>query len=370
MSSRFVSAVANLVLGPPGRQRVRASQSLLALLVYTAFAGLQYVGVRYGMLAADEAIWLTLFYLTGSLLFYVVIRSGLNERIASDPSLTLPQCAFGMLVSAGAYAITGPARSVAMALVVLIMMFAMFALRPAQSRALAMFAFALLGAVMLWKSRTEPSRYRPAVEAINALAVGIVLTCVAVLAGRMGVMRDRLRAQKIELERALERIGQLATRDDLTGLVNRRHMNTLMQAEQARQRRSSLKMTIALLDIDLFKRVNDSHGHLAGDAVLKAFAEAGSQVLRATDVLARWGGEEFLLMLPAATPEQALQSMQRLRHGLAKVSFDAIAPGLQVTFSAGLSACGDDETLEACIERADQAMYRAKTQGRNCSVLA
>ena len=275
-----------------------------------------------------------------------------------------------MLASAGAYAITGPACSVATALVVLIMMSAMFALRPAQSRALAMFAFALLGAVMLWKSRTEPSRYRPAVEAINALAVGIVLTCVAVLAGRMGVMRDRLRSQKLELERALERIGQLATRDDLTGLVNRRHMTALIQAEQARQRRTPLKMTIALLDIDLFKRVNDSHGHPAGDAVLKAFAEAGSQVLRATDVLARWGGEEFLLMLPAATPAQALQSMQRLRDGLAKVSFDAIAPGLQVTFSAGLSACGDDDTLEACIERADQAMYRAKTQGRNCSVLA
>jgi diguanylate cyclase len=365
-----LSAAAHVVLGPPGRQRVRASQTLLALLVYAAFAGLQYLGVGYGMLDGADALRLTVLYLAGSLSFYAVIRSGLNERIASDPSLTLPQCWFGMLVSAGAYAITGPARSVGLALVVMIMVFAMFALRPAQSRALAIFAGLLLGAVMLWKSRTDPLRYRPAVEAIHFLAMCIVLACVAVLAVRMGVMRDRLRSQKLELERALERIGQLATRDDLTGLVNRRHMNTLMLAEQARQRRGATKMTIALLDIDLFKRVNDDHGHQAGDAVLKAFSNAGLQALRETDVLARWGGEEFLLMLPGTTPEQALHSIARLRDGLARTSFDTIAAGLSVTFSAGLSTCADDDTLDACIERADQAMYRAKTQGRNCSVLA
>ena len=204
----------------------------------------------------------------------------------------------------------------------------------------------------------------------GAAAVGIVLACVAVLAGSMGAIRARLKSQRIDLERALERIGELATRDDLTGLTNRRHMTALMQSEQAHQRRGDSKMTIALLDIDLFKRINDTFGHPAGDAVLRAFAESSRKVLRATDVLARWGGEEFLLMLPGTAPEQSLHSVEPLRESLAQISFDAIQPGLKVTFSAGFSACDDECSIEACIERADQAMYRAKTQGRNCSVLA
>jgi len=364
------SVVADAVLGPPGRQRVRASQSLLALVVYALFAALQYAGVLLGLFDFDASRRLAVLYLSGALLFYAVIRSGLNERVTTDPSLTLLQTGFGMLIIAGAYAVTGPARGAAMTLLAMIGVFAMFSLRPAQSRALAVFAFVALGAAMLWKTRTDRSHYPPAVEWIHIVAAGIVLAAVAVLSGRMDTMRTRLKAQKYELERALERIGQLATRDELTGLVNRRHMTALMQAEQARQRRDASKMTIALLDIDLFKRINDSHGHRAGDTVLKTFAEASCQLLRATDVLARWGGEEFLLMLPATPPEQALRSVERLREHLAQVSFDAISPGLKVTFSAGLSACEDDGPLEPCIERADQAMYRAKTQGRNCSVLA
>jgi diguanylate cyclase len=232
-----------------------------------------------------------------------------------------------------------------------------------------LFALVLLGTVMAWKSLHDPARYPPAVEAIHLVFACIVVAGVSVLAGRMGAMRTRLRSQKLELQSALERIGQLATRDELTGLVNRRHMTLLMQTEQARQRRDDSKMTLALLDIDLFKRVNDSYGHHAGDVVLKTFAEASAQVLRATDVLARWGGEEFLLMLPATGPEQALRSVERLRAYVANVSFDTIEPGLKITFSAGLSACAD-EPLDGCIERADQAMYLAKTQGRDRSVLA
>jgi len=362
--------MADAVLGPPGPQRVRASQSLLALAAYSLFAAVLPGATALGLLEFDAWLWLPATYLSGALLFYVVIRSGLNLHIGSDPSLTLLQTVFGMLVCAGAYGVTGPIRSDVMLLPPLILLFAMFSLRPAQSRALALFAFALLGAVMLWKTRTDPLRYPAKIEFIHIASIGIVLACVSVLSGRMGAIRERLKTQKSALESALERIGQLATRDELTGLVNRRHMNTLIRTEQLRQQRADSKMTIALIDIDLFKRINDCHGHQAGDIVLKAFAAASTDVLRAADVLARWGGEEFLLMLPTTHPEQALHSVERLRQALARAPLDAIAPGLNVTFSAGLSACTDDDSVDACIERADQAMYRAKTQGRDCSVLA
>ena len=362
--------MADAVLGPPGRQRVRASQSLLALAAYALFAALLPATTAVGLLEFDAWSWLPATYLSGALMFYAAIRSGLNLRLVSDPSLTVPQTVFGMLVCAGAYGVTGPVRGAVILLPPLILVFAMFSARPAQSRVLAVFAFMLLGAVMWWKARTDPLRYPAMIEFVHIVSIGIVLACVSVLSNRMGAIHERLKSPKLALQSALERIGQLATLDELTGLVNRRHMGTLVRNEQLRQQRVDPKMTIVLIDIDLFKCINDRHGHQAGDTVLKTFAAVSTEVLRAADVLARWGGEEFLLMLPGTRPEQALHSVERLRQAVARTSFDTAAPGLKVTFSAGLSTCTDDDLIDACIERADKAMYRAKMQGRDCSVLA
>jgi diguanylate cyclase (GGDEF)-like protein len=364
-----VSIVFDRLLGPAGKQRMRVSQSLLALVVYSTFAVLQHGEVLLGLIDERESWILTGIYLSGSILFFLVVRFGWNERLGSDPSLTLPQTAFALTISAGSYAITGPARGAVMTLLVLVLAFASFSLRPAQSRALAWYAFGLFAVVMLWKSRTEPSRYPPAVEFVHFGFAAIVAAGVSVLAGRLGVMRMHLKSQKLDLERALERIGQLATQDELTGLANRRHMLDLMGAEQVRRARQPAPMMVALIDIDRFKSINDAHGHQAGDAVLKAFADLGREQLRATDVLSRWGGEEFLLMLPNTSAEQALDVVERLRASLAATSFENIAPGLKVSFSAGLSLCATDESLGSCIERADQGMYRGKTLGRNQSVL-
>ncbi len=369
MSTRLVSPIVKAVLGPHGDQRVRVSQTLLALAAYALYAVMLLAGVYLGVSDPRAYLWLVATYLSGALAFYGVIRSGFNQRFRSDPSLTLAQTGFGMLISAGAYATSGAHRGAVMTLSTLIMVFAMFSLRPGQLRALAGFAFVLLAAVMVWKGATDPDRYPPIVEAAHLVSTGIVLAFVSVLAGRMGTMRLRLKRQKLDLQQALERISELATRDELTGLVNRRHMTALVQAERARQRRAGSAMAIALIDIDLFKRINDSHGHRAGDSVLKTFADTARQALRTTDVLARWGGEEFLLMLPATSPEQALHSIERLREAVAGARFDAAAAGLSVTFSAGLSACEGEGPIETCIEHADQAMYRAKTRGRNCTVL-
>jgi diguanylate cyclase (GGDEF)-like protein len=241
----------------------------------------------------------------------------------------------------------------------------MFALRPAHARGLALFAFAMLSIVMVWKSRSDPVRYPPVVEATHFAFGVIVLLGVSALSVRMGAMRARLKAQKAELEQALDQIRLLATQDELTGLFNRRHMTTLLTQEQMRSKRSGAPLCVVLMDLDHFKRINDGHGHHAGDAVLKGFADAGRKALRGTDVLARWGGEEFLLMLPGADAAQGAGVVERIRAQLAETSFDGVAPGLAVTFSAGLARFESDQTLDQVVERADQAMYRAKTGGRN-----
>lgn len=357
-----------LVLGLPGRQRFRTVQTLLALAIYTVLAAIHYGEMRLGFMERNTAIALNLFFMTASLGFYVVIRSGLNLRLSMHPALTLAQTAVGVLVTVSTYAVTGPARGAVMSLLVLILAFGMFALTSRQSRGLILMAALLLGSTMFWMSRTAPTQYPLSIEIIHFGYAALVLSGVSVLSIRMGELRDRLRAQKSELEQAMTQIMAFATRDELTGLTNRRHMAQLMGAEQARQFSGST-MIVVLIDVDHFKRINDSYGHSAGDAVLRQFAQISQQVLRAADVLARWGGEEFLVMLPATTPAQALRCIHRMRAALAITSFDSIAPGLKITFSAGISACGLGDKLEAAIEEADQAMYRAKNLGRNQTVI-
>ena len=157
----------------------------------------------------------------------------------------------------------------------------------------------------------------------------------------------------------------LAIWDDLTQVHNRRHLMEQMQAEHRKLARKPAPVCLALLDIDFFKNVNDQHGHAAGDEVLRRFAAAAKTIVRNTDLLGRWAGEEFMVMFPDTPSAQAEVALQRLRNHLNRMVLDDIAPGLKLSFSGGLVELARGEALEAAIERADQAMYRAKTAGRN-----
>ena len=137
-------------------------------------------------------------------------------------------------------------------------------------------------------------------------------------------------------------------------------------------------MSLALMDIDWFKSVNDRHGHQAGDEVLKRFARVAQESLRTTDLLARWGGEEFVVVVRQndavafvdTDADAALLALQRLQSRLQATPFDDVAPDLRMSFSGGVTRLKQDDALDVAIERADQAMYRAKTQGRCRCVVA
>ncbi len=151
------------------------------------------------------------------------------------------------------------------------------------------------------------------------------------------------------VERLLERLGNLARTDDLTGLPNRRAWQELLQRESALARRSGNPMTVALLDLDRFKQYNDSHGHLAGDRLLVSVASAWRSALRETDVLARWGGDEFVLLLPNCTLRQTEALLERMRVSCPSASF-----------SAGMAESDGDWLPEALLAMADDELYRAK----------
>lgn len=363
------SFLSQLLLGPAGRRRPRVSGVLLSGGAYLLLAGVMLTQAQLGLAAGDSALVFSAVVLLGWASFYLLLRSGFSENW-TDPKLALQQTGFATLVGVGAHALGGPSHGAQLTLVVMAMVIGMFHLPPVQARWTAGLGVLLLGLVSVWKVWSDPTRHPPAVELLQLVYAGISLVAILSLIEHLSVLRTRLVKQRGELKQAQAQIRMLAIQDELTTLPNRRHMNELIGMERARQQRSGRVMSVAMLDIDHFKRINDSYGHTGGDLVLKTFAQFSRDGLRPTDILARWGGEEFLLLLPETSAEDALLCVARMRAHFARMSSDAIAPGLQVTFSAGISACRASDSLEDAVELADQAMARAKAQGRNCSVLA
>jgi diguanylate cyclase (GGDEF)-like protein len=152
--------------------------------------------------------------------------------------------------------------------------------------------------------------------------------------------------------------------DGLTGLANRRAANDALHAEAARAERLETPLSVVLADLDGFKDVNDVHGHAVGDAVLRAFSEVLRETLRESDVAGRWGGEEFLLLLPGAEEEGAAQLAERVRLGLAERAIPG-APDLRVTASFGVAEYAGETNTEQLIAAADGALYRAKRAGKD-----
>lgn len=359
------------LLGAPGPVRVRTSMALIPLVVYLLFAAVQHGEVMLGLIDLTESNWLTAFNLSGSVIFFLLVRTRMSERLSrSDPFLTLPQIVFATCSITWSYAITGPARGAVIAIMVVTVVFGMFGLQPKVAPRLALLAFLALAAAMGWRAATVPIRYDPAVEAVHALFAAIVMGASAVVVARIGKLRARLAAQKKELGDALALNRELATRDALTGLLNRRAMVELLAREHPRIQRGQGPLVVALLDIDWFKRINDNLGHGAGDEVLRRFASVVTSQLRAADALARWGGEEFLLLMPGTRGADARAVLDRLRGAIAAGGFDAIAPDLKVSFSAGVAEVLEGEPQDAAIDRADRALYRAKQGGRDRVELA
>lgn len=349
---------------------MRVQMVAATMLLYILFAILLQVLVLMGVTDPKAANWLTAYFLLGSIGFYLLVRSGWSARIMKDPSLMTWQLLHGIVALAWAYAVIGSERGAVLSVVVLLLTYGMFALSKPAALWVSLFTFVALGTAMGVMSQVDPQRYPWQNELLHFCFFATILLGISLLSIRMGQLRQHMFQQRRELQASLEKIHLLATHDEMTGLVNRRHLTTLLQSEVSRLQRSRQVVSVALLDLDHFKRVNDHYGHDAGDIVLKAFADAARRSLRSLDVLGRWGGEEFLLMMPDTEWDEALCCIERMHAKLAEVCFDGIAPGLRITFSAGLSTCRAGDPLENVIKQADAAMYRAKAMGRNCTVRA
>jgi diguanylate cyclase (GGDEF)-like protein len=178
-------------------------------------------------------------------------------------------------------------------------------------------------------------------------------------------MRQSLYQSGQKLKEAYRRIEELAELDELTGSFNRRCVMRLLEEEIARAGRAGSPCSNALIDVDHFKRINDSFGHPTGDEVLRAFAITMFANIRAIDRFGRYGGEEFLLILPDTTQESAARMLDRLRAIVAELDWSAFSPTLRVTISAGVVMLRQNESSDSFLARADRALYASKAQGRN-----
>jgi diguanylate cyclase (GGDEF)-like protein len=297
--------------------------------------------------------------------FFVLLRSGWSCRLR-EPSMTVPQMVYALTCAAVAYALLGPARGGVFPIVMVVLMFGMFAASPRQMAGVSFYAVALFGLTIAALSAARPDHYPPAIEAGHFLMIATMVPVASILAGRVAGMRQRLRQRRDELAAALVRIRDLATRDELTGLVNRRHMQELMEQERQRCVRSGQTFCLAKLDLDRFKLVNDHHGYAAGDAVLRSVAQEAVREMRSSDLVARWSGEEFMLMLPDTRAPLARGGLERLIQHLAALRIVHGREAVAVTLSGGLAEHHAGETIEQTLERAAAALADAKGDGGNC----
>ena len=195
--------------------------------------------------------------------------------------------------------------------------------------------------------------------------IGDVVRANQNLKTKLDTAEGRLQEQAVEIEAHMSR----SLTDALTGLPNRREFNERLEERMGAWNRRRDVFSLLLLDVDHFKKLNDRYGHLAGDQVLATIGRALRGAIRREDAVARFGGEEFAILLPSTSLEEAIQAAQKVREAVARVSISRDGQQIAVTVSGGLATIESNERVEALIQRADSALYAAKEAGRNCTFL-
>lgn len=360
-----IRGLADWLLTTDPAQRVRLAQSGRAMVVMGAGVAAVHYFVAIGIATVPSVRTWTLVSLAGLFGAYLLIRSGWSRRFA-DPSLALPQMVFALTMAAWAYALLGPARGAVFPIVMVIFMFGLFAAKPRQMVGVSLYAVAVFGVAMAFMAWRLPRTYPPKVEFGHFLMVATMLPAASMLAARLSLLRQRMRAQRVELKQALSRIEELATCDVLTGLLNRRHLEEVLERERQRSVRSGQAFCIAMIDIDGFRAVNEQYGVAVGDQVLRSFAQEAASALRVVDRLGRWAGETFVLLLCDTRGPLGRQGVERLRERVAAMAVSTSSSDMvRITVSAGLTEHHAGETIAQAMARAQAALREAKAQGRN-----
>lgn len=345
----------------------------VAFVVYADLIGL--FDLRLGGLTIP--VWaLVAVMVASNLVFYFLFKSGANLQFG-EPSLTLPMMIVALVwavITAGGLP---EARAISFPAFIIVFMFGVFNLRV--SGYAVCWVFAMVGyALMVYATVPDAAPVaRIQMEVMQAVLLGALLFWIAFFGRYVGVLRVKLSERNKELHQALALVEELAVRDDLTGLHNRRFVMGALEREQQRADRHGSTFSLLLLDLDDFKQVNDQFGHAGGDAVLKGFVKRLAREVRRidlvghgsepddTDTIGRFGGEEFLIVLPDTPSAGARRVGERIRRAVAAEPFDIPGGAVAVTVSIGMAEYRRGESVRDILERVDRALYAAKHAGRN-----
>jgi diguanylate cyclase (GGDEF)-like protein len=353
---------------PDKNQRVRLQRLFLATAASAVAVVLSFIIAAAGYLPYEVAVRYAAMVFAMVALFFVLIQTGLNLRFA-DPGLTVPQLVVAALATSYLLYHGSAARPAATAVFLMAFMFGMFMLDRRRLIGVALFYFACYGVVVCLIALDPIGQKDLRREVFRLIFFGVLLAWSTVLGSYMEQLRKKLRVANDELAYALAEAHNIARRDPLTGCYNRRYAMEQLEIEVKRASRGSA-LSLCLADLDAFKSINDTLGHGVGDEVLKLFAGAASAMLRPTDFVARFGGEEFLFVFSGTDRDGAAAVAERIRRAAEKIRIQGQPDGRRITVSIGIAEHQKGDTIDDTLARADGALYQAKRDGANRVVLA
>ena len=330
--------------------------SLISLL----YALSLYIFYRQGFISGITFASVAAVVVAVVVLFHAVFRFGLNLRF-HEPSLTMPQLMTSLVIMLGVAYIE---RATQIALVPFILIAFSFGIFRLSTASLILLSMGCLGAylgIILLRAHMEGYDLGFRADLVQWFVLALTLPGMILVGKQIQNMRQLLRATRYQLEHYEEK----SVRDELTGLYNRRQIQSELEQAKLQADSRGIPFTICLIDIDKFKEINDNNGHLAGDTILKEFARVARDSIRDTDILGRYGGDEFMQILPDTDVKGAVMHAERLRVYAHFLDFQKILAQKHISLSIGVAQYRRGEKITDLISRADSALYQAKQLGRN-----
>jgi len=341
-------------------QSLRPPQISPISLISMLYAISLYIFYRQGFITGMTFIGVAVVVLCVVVLFHSAFKAGFNHRF-SDPSLMLPQLLTVLMIMLPVVYIE-PATQIAFVPFVLIAFsFGIFRL---STPSLALLSIGCLGAylgIISLRWYSEGSEYRWRADLVQWVVLALTLPGMIVVGKRIQHLRQLLKATRYQLEHYEEK----SVRDELTGLYNRRQIQAELEQAKLHADSRSVPFSICLIDIDRFKEINDNHGHLAGDTILREFSRVALESIRDTDILGRYGGDEFMQILRDTDVKGAVMHAERLRVYAHFLDFQKLLAQKHISLSIGVAQYRNGEKITDLISRADSALYQAKQLGRN-----
>jgi diguanylate cyclase len=348
------------------KQALRKRRLAMASLTYLVPFSLVVLYWVQNMIPLSVVFHFAIYCVLISIAFFILFQSNINLKF-SDPSLTAPQMTVSIIPALWVmyFLDDGQARAIFMLIIAIPLIYGILALNTRQfiKVGVAFFLFYSILNLSLWL--TKPQVLNWPLEFIQAIAYILAIASSSIIGGFIYGLRIKLRERNRELKEAVARIEELVNTDSLTGVFNRRRLFEVLSQEANRYSRAQGPFSVCIMDIDYFKQVNDVHGHQAGDTILRELARNVSVNLRNIDCFGRYGGEEFLLVLPQTTLKGAAIKAERVRQQVESLCFSDISENLKVTVSIGVAEYRLNEDVDETLARADKRLYMAKDAGRN-----